>query len=365
MKTLDRLVVAAYARSYVICLASLLSLYIVIDLFTNLEAFFQGQGFWQGLIGMGRYYVYQSSEIFDRLCEPILLLAGTFTVAWMQRNNELLPLLSAGVPTRRVLWPVFVGSMIFIGVGIANQELVIPRIADMLVRSRDNMDGKRELLAQATYDSNGVHVEGNTARRFNRSVKLFNCTIPDAQGNGLVHLAAQEAFYVPPGEGQFTGGWMLIDTAPAEVPEWDNPKLARMVAPGRWFLYTRDIDFEMLTRNGSWYMFFSTMRLNELLHRSDTRRMESMAVLFHMRLTRPLVAFLLVAMGLAVILRDPQRHVFISAGWCMVLCAVFFGAVYGCKFLGDHEMLPPALAAWLPVIIFGPAAFVMFDAIYT
>ena len=99
MKTLDRLIVVAYARSYLICLISLLILYIVIDLFTNLNDFFDGRDLVQAVSGIGRYYLYRSSQIFDRLCEPILLLAATFTVAWMQRSNELLPLLSAGIYT--------------------------------------------------------------------------------------------------------------------------------------------------------------------------------------------------------------------------------------------------------------------------
>ena len=33
--------------------------------------------------------------------------------------------------------------------------------------------------------------------------------------------------------------------------------------------------------------------------------------------------------------------------------------------LGDSEFLSPALAAWLPVLGFGPLAFVLFDAIHT
>jgi lipopolysaccharide export system permease protein len=365
MRTLDRLVVAAYARSYLICLVSLLSLYIVIDLFTNLNDFFDGNDLLHAVTGIGRYYLYRSSQIFDRLCEPILLLAATFTVAWMQRSNELLPLLSAGVPTRRVLRPVFLGAFIFMGLGIANQELIIPRIAEMLVRPRSDLDGVRETFAQAAYDTTGVHIEANRGQRATMTVKEFHCTIPDAQGNGLMHLSAKEARYVPPGDGAFTGGWLLTETTPAEVSGWNDSRLARMIAPGSWFLYTRDVDFDAITSNGTWYMLASTSRLNELLHRSDARRLEAMAVLFHMRLTRPVLGMLLIVMGLSVVLRDPQRHVFMSAGYCVALCAIFFGLCFACKFLGDNELVAPALAAWLPVIIFGPAAFVMFDAIYT
>jgi lipopolysaccharide export system permease protein len=47
------------------------------------------------------------------------------------------------------------------------------------------------------------------------------------------------------------------------------------------------------------------------------------------------------------------------------MCAVFFGACFGCKHLGDHDYLSPALAAWLPVLFFGPLGFVLFDAVHT
>ena len=90
-----------------------------------------------------------------------------------------------------------------------------------------------------------------------------------------------------------------------------------------------------------------------------------MAVLFHMRLTRPILGMILVLTGLSIILRDQNRNIFISTGLCVGLCAIFFGACFACKHLGDTEYIAPALAAWLPVIAFGPLAFVHFDAIHT
>src|SRR5947207_115082 len=131
---------------------SLLSLYIVIDLFTNLEAFFPKElSIWQGMANVGAYYFYRSVQVFDRLCEAMVLLAGMFTVAWMQRNNELLPLLSAGVPTRRVLRPVLIGAMLVLAIGMANQEFLIPHIAPKLMADRDDITGAKELQVQACY----------------------------------------------------------------------------------------------------------------------------------------------------------------------------------------------------------------------
>lgn len=366
LKLFDRLVIASYIRTYIFCLVSLLSLYIVVDLFTNLDNFADKSSLLATLKNIGAYYLYHSAQIFDRLCEPIVLMAAMFTVGWMQRNNELLPLLSAGVPTRRVLRPVLIGASLMLSLGIANQELVVPEIADALVLQRDDPEGASDMLVQGAYDTNGVHVEGWKANRKGLVVYGLNCTIPETLSSaGLVHLSAKEGRYVPPGEGKPSGGWMLMDTYPAKVQGWDNPNVLEMLDDGRWFLHTQNIDFETVTRHHQWYMFASTERLNEMLHRAETRRLAPMAVLLHQRLTRPLLGMLLVVMGLSIILKDPNRHVFISSGLCLILCTVFFGVHFACKHLGDSDLLAPALAAWLPVLIFGPLAFAMFDAIHT
>src|SRR5207249_177370 len=110
--------------------------------------------------------------------------------------------------------------------------------------------------------------------------------------------------------------------------------------------------------NQKWFTLLSTHRLLEELCKPDSQRLSTMAVLFHMRLTRPILGLLLVFLGLSVILRDQNRNIFISAALCLIMCAIFFGACLTCKSMGEGNYLPPALAAWLPVLIFGPIGFV-------
>src|SRR5690349_9359277 len=130
MYVLDRLLIRAYFKAYCICLLSLLSLYVVIDLFTNVDDFAsRSKGFGSVLVHIGTYYGYRVSKIFDQMCEMIVLLAAMFTVAWMQRNNELIPLLSAGVSTRRAVRPVLIAASLMLGLSTVNQELIIPHIA--------------------------------------------------------------------------------------------------------------------------------------------------------------------------------------------------------------------------------------------
>jgi len=365
MRILDRLLLWAFLKAYAICLVSLLSLYIVIDLFTNLEDFAQHtSGLLPVLQNIFRYYGYKVVQIFDRLCEAIVLLAAAFTVAWVQRNNELLPLLSAGVPTRRVILPVLAGAAMLIGIGVLNQEIVIPRIADALLTDRDDPRGEKSLVVAGAYDANGIHIEGAEAKRSGLTVKPFFVTVPESLTDSLLHIAATEAHYVPADSREpCSGGWMMSGVQPATL---ENPPSAlEQLDPGRFFLRTTDVDFDVLTRNRQWFMFASTNRLRDLLTRPDARRLAAIAVQFHMRLTRPILGVLLVVLGLSVILRDQNRNVFIGTGLCLANCALFFAAIFACKHLGDNEYFAPALAAWVPVLAFGPVTVASFDAIHT
>ena len=111
MKILDRMLFFAFLRSYLICLISTLSLYIILDMFNNLDDFgAKANNFIDVLKNIFNYYSYRTLEYYDRLCEAIALLAAVFTIAWMQRNNEMLPVLSAGVSTHRLLRPILAGA---------------------------------------------------------------------------------------------------------------------------------------------------------------------------------------------------------------------------------------------------------------
>jgi lipopolysaccharide export system permease protein len=173
---------------------------------------------------------------------------------------------------------------------------------------------------------------------------------------------------VPPGDGPRTGGWMLsgTTTTPADIDAGVAPEVLESLSPGRFFLRT-DVDFEKVTRQKNWWLCLSTWDLLRDLGKTEAQgsRLASLAVLFHTRLTRPFLAMILVILGLSVILRDQNRNLYISAGLCLVLCGLFFFACFFCKYLGEHEHLSPAMAAWLPVIVFGPLSFVMFDAVHT
>jgi lipopolysaccharide export system permease protein len=364
MTILDRQLFFAYIRSYFIVLSSLLSLYVVVDLFTNIDAFGDRGGLQATLQHIATYYGYRISQIFDKLSEFITLLAAVFTVSWMQRSNELMPQLSAGVSTRRVIRPVIFGAILTATFGPINQELIIPRIADALQVPRNDPEERRAVEIRGAYDSTGVHIEGIHGYRAEKRVEWFYVTFPESTPGGMLHISSPEAVYTPATSDDATGTWTLYRATPT-IFEGTMPPNLEQPSPGVYILRTRDVDFDTLTRGGNWYLLASTHGLHDLLNRPDPRRQAPVAVLFHTRLVRPLVGAVLVLLGLGVILRDQNRNILISTGLCVVTCAVFYSAVFGCKYLGEQDLLAPVLAAWCPVLIFGPLSISLFDAVQT
>jgi lipopolysaccharide export system permease protein len=364
--TLDRMFLLTYFRSYLIVCSCLIGLYAVLDLFTHLDDFVNRPGGFGAVIAhIVSYYGYRVPQVFDLMAELLTLGAAAFSVSWMLRNNELLPQLSAGIPTRRAIRPIILGATFTLCLSPLNQEFLIPEVADQLMMQRDDPEGARAQVLMGAFDSkSGVHLEGMAGFRKDRKVDRLNVTFPETSPSGMLHLTAEEAVYVPKSDDPLSGGWLLIRTVP---DSFDGPLPSNVTAlgTGRLFLKVEDADYDAVCRGGTWYVYASTTRLREMLIDPEPRRRGKMAVLFHTRLTRPLVGAIMVVLGMSMILWNPNRHIIISAGLCLAMAGGVFLFTLACKYLGDQDLFPAPLAAWMPVIIFGPIAVVSFDSVHT
>jgi len=237
-------------------------------------------------------------------------------------------------------------------------------VADELMRSRDDPEGTKAQILMGAFDTSGVHLEGLAGFRRDRRIERFCATFPESSPSGMIHVTADDAVYIPPGEGPLTGGWMLTGVQPETFPS-PLPTNLIPISPGRCFLKVNNADFDTVSRGQTWYVYASTPRLLEMLTGDELRRQVKLAVLFHMRITRPLIGLLVVIVGISVILWNPNRHIALSAGLCLGIGIGYYVCVLGCKALGDNDYISPALAAWLPVLLYGPTALVSLDAVHT
>ena len=137
VRILDRQRYWAFLKAYFICYVSLVGLYIVIDAFSQPRRVHEARrGLVELLKVMGRYYLVHQAAYFDQLGGVISMMAAIFTVTWMQRNNEQLAMLAAGISTHRAIRPVLVSSVIVSVLSVANQEIDHPASTPRSSRSR-------------------------------------------------------------------------------------------------------------------------------------------------------------------------------------------------------------------------------------
>jgi lipopolysaccharide export system permease protein len=384
MTLLDRYLLRHFLISYAACFLSVLALYVVIDLFTRLDEFTDSEVESTTVVAtekgtkpekatekprrkkdtvemfasVGSYYLYRLPLIFDRLSSMMALMAATFTLGWLERQNEILPCLAAGVSMRRLLLPIWIGILTLIGLGICNREWLVPHCAPQLLRSAEDSAGKRPVLVQGRYDSQNILFEGRVGYPERQMVQYANITLPSRLTGGMVHLNCKEMFYRP-AQGQDASGWYLMGCTPATLDPCPWP--LQQLGPGQYFLFT-DMSYDRLSRRTNWFMFQSTEQLLDLLRSDDQfpRRSEVIA-LVHQRFTEPALEFLMLVLGVALVIGRPDQHLFIKLGGALILFGLYYGLQLLFSATARTQFLDPVLSAWLPVFLFGPLSFVMLD----
>lgn len=81
----------------------------------------------------------------------------------------------------------------------------------------------------------------------------------------------------------------------------------------------------------------------------------------HWRIIQPIFDLTLVLIGLPLVISRGERSLFVAASVCLLLVMLMILVVIGSHAMGAARIVsPPSLAAWLPVLIFLPIAFVMY-----
>ena len=385
MRILDRQRYLAFFKAYIVCFIALVGLYIVIDAFSNFDEFSKRAEGMAIFAIMGRFYLIHMSQFYDRLCGVIGMMAAIFTVTWMQKNNELLAMLAAGISTRRVIRPVWIATLMVSVLAVVNQELIVPRYGEELQKSHDD-DGERKVHVSGRYDANGVLIHGSEADRKAKTVFSFNATIPVSVFGAIRELEAKQARYIEEDDrdAPLKGGWLLRNARlnpPVEVESLKGNTLLTHVTKldgfpppvgetpeigGDTYFLRTDTKFEAVSRSRQWYQYAPTIDLiRGLPDPSNAPERMEISVFLHGRILRPLMSLVLMGVSLPLVLGGYGRNMFVNLGMSLGTSAAFYGLAFMSQYLGNNGAVTPELAAWAPLIGFGTLAVARWDTIRT
>jgi lipopolysaccharide export system permease protein len=380
MLLIDRYLLRQFAQNILIFFCSLTGLYIIIDSFNNLEEFItfaeQHRSLTSATADAGRgnmfaimaaYYTPRAFSFFDRTSGILTLISAMFTVTWIQRHNELTALQAAGIGKLRVLRPVIVVVMIIAMLAAVSREVLIPQYKYELSHNAQNLGGSSSKKLDPRFDhKTDVLFRGKEMNAAERRIHLpsFVLTSPlNAYGK---QLAAEDAYYQPASQ-DLPGGYKLVHMSqPKDLDQKPSLKLGERtiiftpldtpgLKAGECFVAS-DVTFEQLEDGSSWRQSSSTLELIRGLRNPSLDFGADVRVTIHARIVQPLLDVTLLFLGLPLVLAKDNRNVFRAIGLCLVLVLAFMLVVIACQYLGDAYVVNPALAAWLPLMIFVPFA---------
>ncbi|MBI1248285.1 LptF/LptG family permease [bacterium] len=369
MLLIDRYLLFQFLKSFLIFFISFTGLFIVIDSFNNLDEFLK-YGDMTGSTAkvLWDYYSPRVFTFFGMTSGILTLIAAMFTVTWIQRHNEMTALMAAGISQARIVRPIIVAVIFIAGLGVLNREFLIPRYMDRLTRNAQDWMGDSKKTLQQKFD-NRTDVFINGAATYAKEQRIENPVfrLPrNYQGVGN-EITGANAFYQP-ATADHPGGFLVVeltkpkstegtasidlDGQPLVMMPDDNPWLK----PGECFLAT-DLTFEQLTASNQWRDYASTSELISTLSNRSLDVGADVRVEIHSRIVQPFLDVTLLFLGLPIVLRKENRNIFVAIGYCLLLVLCFYAVTLACKAMGANYVIrSPALAAFIPLILFVPIA---------
>jgi lipopolysaccharide export LptBFGC system permease protein LptF len=277
-----------------------------------------------------------------------------FTLGTMHRYRELVAILGAGIGMHRVAMPFIIGVFILSIVQLMNQELIMPKVAPLLLRDHGEL-GKESVAKfpiHFTRDGQGSLFH---ARSFDpRTSRLREVTIleRDEQGRTVRRVTARRATWSgDDGVADGRTGWQLENgSALVLVDEAEGGQGQRALD-----FYESDLSPRMLTvrRYGTFASMLSLGQIERMLETPGVTDANMLRRFQYSRFASVLINILVMWMALPTFLLRQPANLLVQTMLCAAITipAMLGGALF---MMVDLPGISPAVGVFLPVLVLIP-----------
>ncbi|HZN34621.1 MAG TPA: LptF/LptG family permease [Pirellulaceae bacterium] len=370
MTIVDRYLLRLYVKVLVVCLLCLFGLFVVIDAFGNLDEFLAyGKRHSAGVFGvLLDYYWPRLLWFFDRTGAMLAMVSVAFVLTLIQRSNELTAIVAAGISPARVARPLLVASLIVAILGIVNREFGLPLVRESLAKNAQDWLGEESRKCTPRYDlRTDILISGKSTYSKDRRIAAPLFRMPPELSQWGPQILADNAYYQPESAGR-PAGYLLrgvrqpLDlvqrksVSPHGLPVLYSPADTPWLKPDECFVASV-VTFEQLSVGGSWRQYLSSLELIAGIRGQTIEPGADVRLMIHARVVQPLLDLSLVLLGIPLVLSRGNRNIFLAAGIGGLLVGAMMILVLVCHAIGSNYLLDATLAAWLPLLIFGPVAY--------
>jgi lipopolysaccharide export system permease protein len=350
VKVIDRHLLKELVKFASIAVASVVVIYLLIDLFEELS-YFTGRKVGLGIILL--YYLYSLPSAISLLYPVSMVLSVFMVYGQLTRNRELHALESAGVSIRRLFAPAVGLGLASIAIYLgANELITIPFNARLTDLRRLKIERRQSSQVQRRQN---LYFVGEGGRVFyirelssDGVMRSFSLSELGADRKVRRRYDVGEAVWR-------NGAWYGRNVDIRTFDELGDEALEHDDSLRLDAIRETPLDFASTARPVE---ETSTRALRSYIGRMK-RAGENVAreeVEYYYRFSYSLIGLVVILLGLPLSVRLRRGGVMFGLGLGLLLSFLYWGAIQTSRAFGTSHVISTALSAWLPNIIFGAVA---------
>ncbi|MGB0743990.1 MAG: LptF/LptG family permease, partial [Opitutales bacterium] len=292
---------------------------------------------------------------------PVAFLVSLlFSLGSLHRNNEVVAMRASGSSLFRLSRSLWVAGLLLSALLFYLTALVVPRAVEQARTFYENLEfasadttedlQEKSMLYNLGFDN---RKEGRLwfMNRFNERNWLgfgVNVHTRDQDGNELSRIAASEAYY-----DNTQGYWVFLDGRELLMdPETGDPLRSLSFEEKTFADFTEDPSLMLgLHKKPSELSLFELSRIIEAVPPEENPAVHAYEVRYFSLLAAPFSCLVVVGLAVPFAVSGVRTSPMIGVSKCLGFFAVFYVLISIAAILGEREIIPTVLAAWLPNIV--------------
>ncbi len=350
MKILDRHLINSFLSTFVFCLTILLSLFVVIDTFNNLDDFIKNSASVPVILS---YYMYLLPSLVVQIIPISVLVSVLFALGGLTKHNEIIAMKASGIRTQTIILPyLFVGLVISFCV-LYVSETIVPQASmnatsikeGLIDRGKKNMQ-ERAIKNVTLYGASGRMIYAREFEMFTET--LYDIVVLEDRTGGKLKtkITARKAHYED-------GKWIFEDVIKHNM----NPRGNLVGEPS----YSPKLILELpekpkdFLNEASQIDYMNARQLRDYmghLKGSGKRLSRKLNVEFHNKIAFPFISFIVIIIGAPLAMRSERGSAMVGVGTSLIVVLLYYAADSIALALGKGGFFPPFFAAWASNLLF-------------
>ncbi|MHC4276135.1 MAG: LptF/LptG family permease [Planctomycetota bacterium] len=350
MSKLDKYMILTFLPALCITAFILLGLYLIVDIFQKLDDLLSLED--RAIYLALNYYSLLLPVMIVRLFPAIVLISVGFVLVKLNKTNELMAMQVSGISMYRILTPLFITVGILSLLITGNQEFFVPAFADKLERFKTITFDRSELKELLTKDRTNDILMRVASYDIVEETMYSIFILKNLGDDKYITITAKEGKWIG------DGTWYLTDLI---INDYADDKWVPPTSQEKEYFLETEIGPEDMREKERETNLTSVFQLWTLAKKDpDNPRYP---VHFQSRLAYPFVTPVLVLLGIPFLVgfQKLRKNLFFSIGALIAIVFAFFVFNIFCTNLGVTGNLSPALAGWLPVLIFAVIGLILLD----